>query len=93
MSFCRNISPVFKTRIFAAVLGTMLFVSGAAVGQVGRHPNLIAAQRFIQQAYEKIVAAQQANEYDMNGHAQKAKLLLDEVSRELKEAAGAASRN
>jgi hypothetical protein len=62
-------------------------VSGA------RHPNLAAAQRFSQQAFEKLVAAQQANEFDMNGHAQKAKELLDQVNREIKLAAEAANRN
>lgn len=58
-----------------------------------RHPNLAAAQRFTQQAYDKIVAAQQANEWDMNGHAQKAKELLDQVNRELREAATAANHH
>ena len=58
-----------------------------------RHPNLAAAQRFSQQAYEKISAAQQANEWDMNGHAKKAKELLEQVSNELKEAAEAANQN
>ncbi len=57
-----------------------------------RHPNLAAAQRLSQQAWERIVAAQQANEWDMQGHAQKAKNLLDEVNRELKLAAEAANR-
>ena len=56
-----------------------------------KHPNLAAAQRFSQQAYEKIVAAQEANEWDMRGHAQKAKNLLDEVNNELKQAADAAN--
>ena len=56
-----------------------------------RHPNLAAAQRLSTQAYERIVAAQQANEWDMAGHAQKAKDLLDEVNRELKAAAEAAN--
>jgi hypothetical protein len=58
-----------------------------------RHPNLAAAQRLSTQAYEKIVAAQQANEWDMAGHAQKAKDLLDQVNRELKEAAEAANKH
>lgn len=58
----------------------------------GRHPNL-AAQRLSQQAFEKITAAQQANEWDMQGHAAKAKDLLDQVNRELKLAAEAANRN
>jgi hypothetical protein len=58
-----------------------------------RHPNIAAAQRFCTQAWEKIVAAQQANEFDMNGHAQKAKELLDQVNKELKMAAESANRN
>jgi hypothetical protein len=58
-----------------------------------RHPNLAAAQRLSTQAYEKIVAAQQANEWDLDGHAQKAKELLDQVNRELKEAAEASNKN
>ena len=58
----------------------------------GRHPNLAAAQRLSQQAFEKIVAAQEANEWDMQGHAQKAKDLLDQANKELKAAAGAANR-
>ncbi|HKV93412.1 MAG TPA: hypothetical protein VJW20_12765, partial [Candidatus Angelobacter sp.] len=58
-----------------------------------RHPNLAAAQKLAGQAYEKIVAAQQANEWDLNGHAQKAKDLLDEVNRELKQAAEASNEH
>ena len=89
-----------KTRILAAVAGLTLIVGGVAIAQKpvhnvsgGRHPNLSAAQRLSQQAWEKIVAAQKANEWDMEGHAQKAKDLLDQVNNELKAAAGAANRN
>ena len=56
-----------------------------------RHPNLAAAQRLSRQAFEKILEAQKANEWDMDGHAQKAKELLDQVNAELKEAAEAAN--
>ena len=58
-----------------------------------RHPNLAAAQRLCVQAFDKIQAAQAANEFDMDGHAAKAKELLDQASRELKEAAEAANKN
>jgi hypothetical protein len=58
-----------------------------------RHPNLAAAQRLSTQAYEKVVAAQNANEFDLNGHAQKAKDLLDQVNRELKAAAEASNEH
>ena len=58
----------------------------------GLPPISAAAQDLSRKAYDKIVAAQQANEWDMKGHAQKAKQLLDEVSRELKLAAEEANK-
>ncbi len=57
------------------------------------HPNLAAAQRLSEQAYQKIIAAQQDNEWDMEGHAQKAKDLLDQANNELKKAAEWANEN
>ena len=59
----------------------------------GRHPNLAAAQDLCQRAWERILEAQRANEWDMRGHAQKAKDLLDQVNRELKLAAEEANRH
>lgn len=87
-----------KKSMFAGFAGLTLLLAGLAVAQPERdissrrHPNLAAAQRLSQQAYEKVVAAQGANEWDMHGHAQKAKNLLDEVNRELKLAAEAANK-
>jgi hypothetical protein len=57
-----------------------------------RHPNLAEAQTFIQDAIDKISAAQSANEFDMNGHAAKAKALLEQAYSEVKLAALAANR-
>ncbi|MGH8160358.1 MAG: hypothetical protein ACREPQ_19770 [Rhodanobacter sp.] len=57
------------------------------------HPNIAAAQRLTDQAFKRITDAQQANEWDMDGHAAKAKDLLDRASRELKMAAEAANHN
>jgi hypothetical protein len=78
--------------------GILLLLGGLAIAQRpkenvsgGRHPNLAAAQRLSQQAWQRIVAAQEANEFDMQGHAQKAKGLLDEVNKELKLAAESAN--
>jgi hypothetical protein len=86
--------------LIGAVLAVALIGGGVAVAQKPvedvsgkRHPNLAAAQRLSQQAYEKVTAAQQANEWDMDGHAAKAKELLDQVNRELKQAAEAANKN
>ncbi len=89
---------MIKTRLTAAVLGSAVLIGGLAFAQpkrnvnAARHPNIAAAQRLSQQAFEKIVAAQQANEWDMQGHAQKAKELLDQANKELREAATAANR-
>lgn len=58
-----------------------------------RHPNLAAAQRLSAQAYDKVIAAQKANEWDLGGHAQKAKELLEQVNQELKQAAEASNEN
>lgn len=87
-------------RLAGAVLAAALIGGGVVMAQKPvddisgkKHPNLAAAQRLSQQAYEKIIAAQHANEWDMQGHAAKAKELLDEVNRELKLAAEAANKN
>lgn len=89
-----------KPRVLAGAIGSLLVIGGLAIAQPpkkniapGRHPNLAAAQRLSQQAYERIVMAQQANEWDLAGHAQKAKNLLDQVNNELKQAAETSNRN
>jgi hypothetical protein len=56
------------------------------------HPNLAAAQRLCDQAFQKISAGQQANEFDVEGHAAKAKELLDQASQQLHQAAVAANK-
>jgi F0F1-type ATP synthase membrane subunit b/b' len=87
-------------RLLTAVFGSLLLVGGVALADKpvrnvsgARHPNIAAAQDLSRRAFERIVAAQRANEWDMEGHAQKAKDLLDQVNNELKQAAGAANRN
>jgi hypothetical protein len=89
-----------QPRIISAGLSGLLLLAGVIVFaqpkeniSKGLHPNLAAAQRLSQQAWEKIVAAQQADEWDLQGHAQKAKELLDQANNELKLAAEASNRN
>jgi hypothetical protein len=86
--------------VLRLVVAAALLCGGIAIAQrpvenvnPHRHPNLAAAQRLSQQAYEKCVAAQQANEFDLDGHAQKAKELLEQANQQLKLAAEAANRN
>jgi hypothetical protein len=81
------------------VAASLLFAFGCASSpqrpvtdvNARRHPKLAAAQRDIQQAFDAISRGQQANEWDLNGHAQKAKALLDQANDEIKAAAEAAN--
>jgi len=83
-----------KARIvLGTALGAALICGGMAMAQKPvenvsgkKHPNLAAAQRLSEEAWQKIGAAQQAN-------AAKAKDLLDQVNKELKLAAEAANKN
>jgi hypothetical protein len=87
---------ITRKLVLGSVLSLGLFASGVLVGQdvsARRHPNLNAAQRFIEQAVNKVSAAQAANEFDMGGHAAKAKDLLDQAYREIKLAAEAANHH
>jgi len=58
-----------------------------------RHPNLAAAQRLVDQAYKRVADAQHANEFDLGGHAARAKELLDQANAELKQAAEVSNEN
>ena len=91
---------MLNKRVVTPIVASLLLIGGIAIAQPpaqnvskGKHPNLAAAQRLSTQAYEKITAAQEANEWDMQGHAKKAKELLEQVNNELKQAAQAANKN
>jgi F0F1-type ATP synthase membrane subunit b/b' len=80
------------------VLGAVLLAGGLAFAKkpvdnvsAKKHPNMAAAQDHITKAHEKLTAAQQANEFDLGGHAKKAKELLEEAAKEIKQAAEAAN--
>jgi len=72
----------------AAPLGMAL--AAPSKQSVAAHPNLLAAQKLCAQAFTKLEAAQKANEYDLGGHAQKAKDALKLANDEIKLAAEAA---
>jgi hypothetical protein len=94
-----------KHMISGSILGMLLLFGTLGFAQQGggkvpppqqnvgkRHPNLEAAQKHLDMAWEKIQAAQQANEFDLGGHAAKAKDLIDQADKEIKEAARAANQ-
>jgi hypothetical protein len=79
-------------KILAALAGAAVVT--LAVAQVpvatvdpSRHGNLAAAQQNIQQAFNSISAAQQANEDQLGGHAARAKEYLREANDEIAAAA------
>jgi hypothetical protein len=86
----------FRNLILICALVFGLGASAATVAHAVdpfRHPNLAAAQEFIDKAIGSVNAAQRANEFDLDGHAIKARELLMEANREIKLAARASNRN
>ena len=81
--------------IVAVCSVAMMLASGAALAANPKkgHPNLQAAAKLIKEASAKISAAQGANEFDMEGHAAKAKELLAQAEGEITQAAEAANEN
>jgi hypothetical protein len=79
--------------LVAAPLGLALAKDPVQNVSAKKHPNIAAAQKLAVEAFEKIEAAQKANEFDMDGHAQKAKDALKIANDELKLAAEAANKN
>jgi hypothetical protein len=89
--------PIFKaislSLALTAPVGLALAKEPVRNVSAAKHPNLAAAQKLAAQAYDKLDAAQKANEYDLDGHAQKAKELLKTANDEIKLAAEAANKN
>jgi hypothetical protein len=82
--------------ILACLVGGAMLGGTVALGKgtdvsAKKHPNLAAAQKLIDQAFDKVTAAQKANEFDMAGHAARAKELLEQARGEIKLAAEVAN--
>jgi len=91
----RSKATFWKTLIIGvAVIGLLSSCMSFPSERVSasRHPNLAEAQTFVQNAINKLSAAQMANEFDMNGHAGRAIQLLNQAYAEIKLAAEAANR-
>jgi hypothetical protein len=52
-----------------------------------RHGNIASAQEYSRYAFDAMTQAQQSNEFDMGGHAERAKQLLAQANDEMKLAA------
>jgi hypothetical protein len=86
-----------KDMFIGTALGLVLGCSGVIFAQqpvvdIGnRHGNLRAAQQYIQAAWQRINEAQVDNNYNLGGHAGRAKELLVQADQELKLAAETAN--
>lgn len=94
MSVTLGLMSFRKTIISVAVTAAVALPVGFAIAKddLKGHPNLIAAQKAADLAFEKLTAAQKANEYDLGGHAAKAKDLIKQAQDEIKLAAEAANK-
>jgi hypothetical protein len=89
-----EVFPMTRSKfVVGSILCVTSFAGGMLVAQGGRHPNLRAAQDLINQAYDRITAAQQANEWDMGGHAARAKELLGQAKEQIRLATEAANHH
>lgn len=71
----------------ALASGIYVFAQAPSVDIGSRHGNLRAAQQSIVSAYQQIEEAQQHNDGQLGGHAQRAKELLSQANQELRQAA------
>src|SRR6202142_432938 len=75
----------------AFVFGAIAFAQEPRVTVGEKHGNMRAAQQLIQQAWQKVNEAQQDNNYNLGGHAGRAKELLAQASEEIRLSADAAN--
>ena len=88
-----RISKLGRGIVVSLALAAPIGLAMAEKGAVAKHPNLLAAQKLINQAIDKVTAAQKANEFDLGGHAAKAKDALSLAKDEIKQAAEQAEDN
>ncbi len=81
-------SLLIKAIVCCALIGFLL-----SCASVPQHPNLVAARQLAEEAIGKISEAQRANNFDMKGHAAKAKALLEQAIEEINLAEQAANAN
>jgi hypothetical protein len=83
---------VWKPVALVAISGLVVSL-GTQVAMAGgdKHPNLTAAAGALEGASNKLSAAQQANEFDLGGHAAQAKGLVAQAQEQVRLAREAAN--
>lgn len=78
-------------RLSAFVTALVMLTACAWAGPERGHPNIIAARVDVEHALASLQRAQQAHDYDLNGHAAKAEQLLVQALTEMRYAAEVAN--
>jgi hypothetical protein len=73
--------------------GGTIFAQAPVVSIGDRHGNLRAAQQYIVSAWQRVDTAQVDNNYNLGGHAGRAKDLLVQANEELRLAADVANQH
>jgi hypothetical protein len=90
-STMERISLITLALCAAFTLGAVVFAQQPRVDVGERHGNMRAAQELIQQAWQKVDEAQKDNNYNLGGHAGRAKELLSQASEQIKLSSEAAN--
>ena len=88
-------SAAARILIVSFVLIGLIYIGSNAVNAVNvnpaRHPHLADAQKHIEIAIAQLSEAQKGNDFDMQGHAAKAKRFLERAYNQIKLSAEAAN--
>ena len=85
-------TPISRALLAAALFSVVTLAQEPVVNIDAKiHPNLAEAQRLLVEANNRVIEAQRDNRDDMRGHAERARQLMAQASRELKLAAEAAN--
>lgn len=76
----------FRILIISCVVIALMSLSIMVYAAACKHPHLTRADQAIDRAFAQLTDAQKANEFDLGGHAQKAKDLLEQARMEVKDA-------
>ena len=77
----------FRNILITGVVAFSMGLGLAFAGPMRAHKNLEAAQRDLNLAWEHITASQNAHEWDEGGHAEKAKVAIQEAKEQVRLAA------
>lgn len=89
----RSLAITAPLSLTLALVGVMFAEAPVVNIDPHRHGNMAAAQNYLVQAFQRLDRAQQANEDQLGGHAQRAKDLLMQADEQIRLAADVANEH